>query len=141
MKETKETKETAAKKNEEITGEQLLVPASFDKLLSLLDEGYKLIIFNDDKGGDRSNMNGNEGAKIAKPMPAGRLFRDRRITNTREFCAAFDTGKSFVVFKDDETGLYLKHEIAAIVDGNVKLTEPNDIWDVILLRGKEETKK
>ena len=141
MKETKETKETAAKKNEEITGEQLLVPASFDKLLSLLDEGYKLIVFNDDKGGDCINSNCNAGAKIAKPMPAGRLFRDRRITNTREFCAAFDAGKSFVVLKDDETGLYLKHEIAAIVDGNVKLTEPNDMWDVILLQGKEETKK
>ena len=29
------------------------------------------------------------------------------------------------------------NEIAAIVDGNVKLTEPNDVWDVILLQGKE----
>ena len=133
----KETKKATAKKNEEIAGEPLLVPASFDKLLSLLDEGHKLFIFNDDKGDDCINMNGNEGAKTAKPMPARRLFRDRRITNTREFCAAFDTGKSFVVFKDDKTGLYLKHEIAAIVDGNVKLTEPNDVWDVILLQGKE----
>ena len=127
-------------KIEEIAGEPLLVPASFDKLLSLLDEGYKLFIFNDDKGDDCINMNGNEGSKTSKPMPTGRLFRDRRITNTREFCAAFDAGKSFVVFKDDETGLCLKHEIAEIVDGNVKLTEPNDIWDVILLQGKE-TKK
>ena len=124
-------------KMKEIAGEPSLVPASFDKLLSLLDEGYKLFIFNDDKGDDCINMNGNEGAKTAKPMPAGRLFRDRRITNTREFCAAFDAGKSFVVFKDDKTGLYLKHEIAEIVDGNVKLTEPNDIWDVVLLQGKE----
>ena len=124
-------------KIEVIAGEPSLVPASFDKLLSLLDEGHKLFIFNDDKGDDCINMNGNEGAKTAKPMPARRLFRDRRITNTREFCAAFDAGKSFVVFKDDKTGLYLKHEIAAIVDGNVKLTEPNDIWDVVLLQGKE----
>ena len=128
-------------KIEGIAGEPLLVPASFDKLLSLLDEGHKIFIFNDDKGDACINMNGNEGAKTAKPMPSRRLFRDRRITNTREFCAAFDAGKSFVVLKDDETGLYLKHEIAAIVDGNVKLTEPNDIWDVILLQGKEETKK
>lgn len=127
-------------KIEEIAGESSLVPASFDKLLSLLDEGYKLFIFNDDKGDDCINMNGNEGAKTAKPMPSRRLFRDRRITNTREFCAAFDAGKSFVVFKDDKTGLYLKHEIAEIVDGNVKLTEPNDMWDVVLLQG-EETKK
>ena len=127
-------------KIEEIAGEPSLVPASFDKLLSLLDEGYKLFIFNDDKGDDCVNMNGNEGAKTAKPMPSRRLFRDRRITNTREFCAAFDAGKSFVVFKDDKTGLYLKHEIAEIVDGNVKLTEPNDMWDVVLLQG-EETKK
>ena len=140
MKKTKETKKATAEKNEEITGEPLLGPAGFDKLRSLLDEGCKLIIFNDDKDGDCINSNGNEGAKIAKPMPARRLFRDRRITNTREFCAAFDTGKSFVVFKDDKTGLYLKHEIAEIVDGNVKLTEPNDVWDVILLQGKEAKK-
>ena len=124
-------------KIEEIAGEPSLVPASFDKLLSLLDEGYKLFIFNDDKGDDCININGNEGAKTAKPMPARRLFRDRRITNTRELCAAFDAGKSFVVFKDGKTGLYLKHEIAEIVDGNVKLTEPNDVWDVVLLQGKE----
>ena len=124
-------------KIEGITGEPLLVPADFDKLRSLLDEGHKLFIFNGDKGDDCINMNGNGGAKTAKPMPARRLFRDRRITNTREFCAAFDAGKSFVVFKDDKTGLYLKHEIAAIVDGNVKLTEPNDVWDVVLLQGKE----
>ena len=127
-------------KIEGIAGEPSLVPASFDKLLSLLDEGHKLFIFNGDKGDDCINMNGNGGAKTAKPIPARRLFRDRRITNTREFCAAFDTGKSFVVFKDDKTGLYLKHEIAAIVDGNVKLTEPNDVWDVILLQGKEAKK-
>ena len=127
-------------KIEGIAGEPLLVPASFDKLLSLLDEGHKIFIFNDDKGDACINMNGNEGAKTAKPMPSRRLFRDKRITNTREFCAAFDAGKSFVVLKDDETGLYLKHEIAEIVDGNVKLTEPNDIWDVVLLQG-EETKK
>ena len=124
-------------KIEGIAGEPLLVPADFDKLLSLLDEGQKLFIFNDDKGADCININGNEGAKTAKPMPPRRLSRDRRITNTRDFCAAFDTGKSFVVFKDDKNGLYLKHEIAAIVDGNVKLTEPNDVWDVILLQGKE----
>lgn len=136
-----ETKKATAEKNEEITGEPLLGPAGFDKLRSLLDEGYKLIIFNDDKDGDCINSNGNEGAKVANPMPTGRFFRDRRTTNLRGFCALFGKGKPYIVFKDDETGLYLKHEIAEIVDGNVKLTEPNDIWDVILLQGKEETKK
>ena len=110
---------------------------SLEEIQSLLDGGYRLIVFENNEDGDRVSMIDNDRATET----TRRSFQNRRVTNLREFCALFDEGKPFIVLKDDETGLYLKHEIAEIVDGNVKLTEPNDIWDVILLQGKEETKK
>ena len=110
---------------------------NLEEIQSLLDDGYRLIVFENNEDGDCVSMIGNDRATET----TRRSFQNRRVTNLREFCALFDEGKPFIILKDDETGLYLKHEIAEIVDGNVKLTEPNDIWDVILLQGKEETKK
>lgn len=109
---------------------------NLEEIQSLLDGGYRLIVFENNEDGDCVSMIDNDRATET----TRRSFQNRRVTNPREFCALFDEGKPFIILKDDETGLYLKHEIAEIVDGNVKLTEPNDIWDVILLQGKE-TKK
>lgn len=106
---------------------------NLEEIQSLLDDGYRLIVFENNEDGDCVSMIGNDRAT--------ETTRRWRVTNLREFCALFDKGKPYIVFKDDETGLYLKHEIADVVDGKVKLTEPNDIWDAILLQGKEETKK
>ena len=102
---------------------------NLEEIRSLLDDGYRFVVFKNNENGDCVSMIGNDRATET----TRRSFQNRRVTNLREFCAIFDEGKPFIILKDDETGLYLKHEVVDIIDGNVQLTEPNNIWDAIIL--------
>lgn len=106
-------------------------------LQALLDEGKAVLVFKDDRNGDVAGMVFGE----ADPPPNG-LFRGTRgEMGPGEFLALLDGGKAFILFKDRGCGLCIAHEVAGVVDGGIELAEPIDAWDVILLQGKEETKK